>query len=123
MKFRKSILAGIVAGTLGLAPTLAPAEDMQYDNRKSIEDDSSLAPAVPGVTAEDGLSVMSSDDVWQLEQALADSGYDPGPVDGVVDDQTRAAIGEFQADHELMVTGIVDAETGELLGIVITQTS
>ena len=59
----------------------------------------------------------------ELEQALADAGYDPGTIDGVVDEQTQAAISEFQSDHALVATGIVDAETGELLGIVIHQSS
>jgi peptidoglycan hydrolase-like protein with peptidoglycan-binding domain len=93
----------------------ASAEDMpQYD----------MAPNVPGVVDDhDNRSTMSRDDVRQLEQTLADAGYDPGAMDWVVDDQTQAAISEFQADHALVAIGIVDAETGELLGIVIHRSS
>jgi peptidoglycan hydrolase-like protein with peptidoglycan-binding domain len=126
MKTRKSVLAGIfVAGSLALAPTLSPAQDMQrHDSRKSIEDDSSLPPNIPGVTDDHGSGFnMSRDDVQQMEYALADAGYDPGAIDGVIDDQTRAAISEFQSDHTLAATGIFDAATGELLGIVISQSS
>jgi peptidoglycan hydrolase-like protein with peptidoglycan-binding domain len=128
MKIHKSIsvLEGIVvAGSLAFAPTLSSAQDMQqYDSRKSIEDDNSLAPNVPGVTDDhDNRFNMSRDDVRQMEQMLADAGYDPGAIDGVFDDQTQAAISELQSDHALVATGIVDAETGELLGIVIHQSS
>jgi hypothetical protein len=70
------VLAGIVvAGALGFAPALSPAQDMQqYDSRKSIEDDSSLAPNVPGVTDDqDNHFNMSQDDLQQLGQTLADA--------------------------------------------------
>ncbi|HEX7230603.1 MAG TPA: peptidoglycan-binding domain-containing protein [Candidatus Binatia bacterium] len=126
MKFCKSILAGVsVVGLLGSAPVVSLAQDMQqgYDSRKSIEDDSSLAPNVPGVTSDENTSNMSQEDKVEMEQALADSGYDPGPVDGVIDDQTRDALREFQEDHSLVATGIVDPATGELLGVVISEPS
>jgi peptidoglycan hydrolase-like protein with peptidoglycan-binding domain len=78
----------VVAGALGFAPTLSSAQDMpQYD----------IAPNVPGVTDDhDNRSTMSRDDVRQLEQTLADAGYDPGAIDGVVDDQTQAASASFK---------------------------
>ncbi|MGH6896894.1 MAG: trypsin-like peptidase domain-containing protein [Geminicoccaceae bacterium] len=40
-----------------------------------------------------------------VQQRLADLGYDPGPVDGVVGPSTRAAIRAFQADAGLPVDG------------------
>ena len=40
-----------------------------------------------------------------MQQRLADLGYDPGPVDGVVGARTRAAIRAFQKDNELPETG------------------
>ncbi|MGH6920707.1 MAG: trypsin-like peptidase domain-containing protein, partial [Geminicoccaceae bacterium] len=40
-----------------------------------------------------------------VQQRLADLGYDPGPVDGVVGPRTRAAIRAFQADLGLPVDG------------------
>jgi peptidoglycan hydrolase-like protein with peptidoglycan-binding domain len=44
-----------------------------------------------------------------VEQVLAAAGYDPGPVDGVFDERTRAAIRRFQTD-------MGEAPTGELSG-------
>ena len=68
-------------------------------------------------------SNISQDDRVDMEQALGDSGYDPGPVDGVIDNQTREAVRVFQEDHSLVATGIVDPATGELLAVVISQPS
>ena len=125
MKLHKIALAGALAGSLGFVPTLARANDMhRYDSRKSVGDDGALTPFVPGVTADpNDSSQMSKQDAKQMEQTLANDGYNPGAIDGVIDDQTQAAISEFQADHDLAVTGIVDAETGELLGIIVSQWS
>lgn len=46
-----------------------------------------------------------------MEDALADNGYDPGRIDGIIDSDTRAAIREFQRDRDLAVTGTMDRET------------
>lgn len=59
----------------------------------------------------------------QVEKALVKKGYDPGPADGVIDDDTRAAIQEFQDDHQLAATGIIDQKTGELLGVVVFESA
>jgi murein L,D-transpeptidase YcbB/YkuD len=126
MNFGKSILAGVsVVGLLGSAPAVSFAQDTHqfYDSRISIEDDSLSAPNMPSLTSDDNTSNMSQDDKRDMEQALADSGYDPGPVDGVIDDQTKEAVRDFQEDHSLVATGIIDPATGELLGVVISQPS
>ena len=126
MNFGKSILAGVsVVGLLGSAPAVSFAQDTHqfYDSRISIEDDSLSAPNMPSLRSDDNTSNMSQDDKRDMEQALADSGYDPGPVDGVIDDQTKEAVRDFQEDHSLVTTGIIDPATGELLGVVISQPS
>ena len=43
-----------------------------------------------------------------IEAALALAGYPVGPIDGVIDPATIAAIQQYQFDHGLPVTGIVD---------------
>lgn len=40
-----------------------------------------------------------------IEQRLAALGYDPGPPDGVIDEDTRRAIRRYQRDADLPVTG------------------
>ena len=43
--------------------------------------------------------------VMEVQQGLAGMGYDPGPVDGVIESRTRTAIRAFQADAGLPVDG------------------
>jgi peptidoglycan hydrolase-like protein with peptidoglycan-binding domain len=40
---------------------------------------------------------LRADHVQELQQALADRGYDPGPVDGVMGTRTRAALRKYAA--------------------------
>ncbi len=40
---------------------------------------------------------LRADRVQELQRALADRGYDPGPVDGVMGTRTRAALRKYAA--------------------------
>jgi hypothetical protein len=67
-------------------------------------------PARPSVeaTRDQGL-------VRDVQVALRDAGFDPGPIDGVMGPQTRAALREFQASQGLPSTGKLDARTRQQL--------
>jgi len=128
MKVDKSLFsAAIVAGSLGIAPGLLQAggEEWRHDEPRAegyeprAGDDSALAPRIGDPAQE----MMTESDIMRLEEALVQSGYDPGPVDGVIDDETRAAIQQFQDDHQLAATGIIDQKTGELLGIAVFESA
>jgi putative peptidoglycan binding protein len=149
---RSVLAAAFLSGPLGMAPSVAPADEVVLtveqpamawqrqstdigwrDQRanmdspherypKKIEDDSSLAPGVPGITEENTVG-RASDGALMVEEALAGNGYDPGSVDGVVDLDTRQAIREFQRDNSLVVTGNVDRETASLLDIPIAESA
>ena len=47
----------------------------------------------------------------QIQEALKNAGFDPGPADGKIGAKTRAAIKEFQRDNGLTVDGKVGAQT------------
>lgn len=50
-------------------------------------------------------------DVKELQKALADAGYNPGPIDGLMGKKTRAALTRFQKDNNLEPTGLLDEAT------------
>jgi len=54
--------------------------------------------------------------VKQIQQALINAGYAPGPVDGRIGQRTRAAIRSFQHDKGIVETGAVDWATMAALG-------
>lgn len=55
-------------------------------------------------------------DVAAIQSALADLGYDPGPVDGQEGPNTRAAIKQFQLDRGVEADGEPSLELVALLG-------
>ena len=56
--------------------------------------------------------------IVNVQTQLQDEGYYTGEVDGQLGQQTRDAIGAYQADHDLEVTSAVDEPTVESLGLV-----
>ena len=129
MKSKKSFLTATVVGgiiVVGTAPAIAVDESsFQAATRSDLpneryptqnSDDQSLAPGVPGVTEENN-SGISQQEVQDIQRALEANGYDPGRMDGFMDNDTRAAIREFQKDNALVVTGSIDEKTAYLLGV------
>jgi hypothetical protein len=55
--------------------------------------------------------------VANVQTELQDEGYYTGEVDGQLGQQTRDALGAYQADHDLEVTSAVDEPTVEALGL------
>jgi peptidoglycan hydrolase-like protein with peptidoglycan-binding domain len=50
----------------------------------------------------------TSDRTLLIQSALADLGYEPGELTGVLTEQTRSAIRRFEADRHLLVTGQIN---------------
>lgn len=53
----------------------------------------------------------------RAQEHLKASGYQPGPVDGILGDRTRQALRQYQADNELPVTGELDDTTKKAMGL------
>ena len=68
-------------------------------------------------TVELGAGHSSRMNIKQAQQALKDKGYDPGAIDGVMGARTKEAIKSFQNASSLQVTGTLDAQTSQQLGI------
>lgn len=59
----------------------------------------------------------ATDRVRAAQQALAQQNYYRGVVNGQLDDATRNALFQYQADHGLSATGNLDGRTARALGI------
>lgn len=65
-----------------------------------------------------GYATVTPDQVMvNVQVALRDWGYYPGPIDGIIGTQSRAALAAFQADNGLAVTSAVDRPTLQALGL------
>jgi peptidoglycan hydrolase-like protein with peptidoglycan-binding domain len=52
-----------------------------------------------------------------VKERLKAQGYDPGPIDGVADEQSTQALIAFQRGRGLAVTGVLDEDTARALGL------
>jgi peptidoglycan hydrolase-like protein with peptidoglycan-binding domain len=59
--------------------------------------------------------LLTRGDLQVAETRLKEFGFDPGPVDGMFTDETRAAVRAFQARYGLPVSGLLDRATREEL--------
>lgn len=64
-----------------------------------------------------GQQDYSRDVVRKVEQALHEMNLVAGPVDGIIDPQTRFGLHRFQASQDLATTGSLNMETLAALGI------
>ena len=55
--------------------------------------------------------------VREVQRALRDLGYHPGPIDGTLGAQTRMALEKYQLAERLTVTGQLDAATMHRLDV------
>jgi hypothetical protein len=69
-------------------------------------------PEMAGVTA---------DDIKKAKEALKAKGHTPGPIDGVLDGKTQQALRDFQKANKLPVTGVLDEQTAEKLGVNLKE--
>lgn len=138
MKQQKSVLTAIIlGGSVGLAAQLAWSQatpgDRQPGGAPGVQQPGPsiperIEPKSPPLGQQKGLEQpgmagASTEDIRKLEQALQAKGYNPGPVDGIMDKQTQDALREFQKKNNLAVTGNVDKETAAKLGIQWGTTS
>lgn len=71
-----------------------------------------LTAGVSGLAASTARAAMDIEALKETENYLQILGFDPGPVDGVIDDETRDAIGRY---HEFAFISGVEPEPSEAL--------
>jgi peptidoglycan hydrolase-like protein with peptidoglycan-binding domain len=91
------------AGTIATAPSAAPVTRPSTDVNVS-DLDTNAAPS------------LSSEDTRRVQIALKGRGFDPGPIDGVLNPQTQQALQKFQSTYGIDPRGVVDSQTLLALG-------
>jgi hypothetical protein len=66
-------------------------------------------------------NLLPDEVIANVQTALQDAGYYYGPITGSLSVDTRAAIANFQRDYGLPITGAIDEETVEALGLYQTD--
>lgn len=61
---------------------------------------------------------MSRDEIRRVQELLAEGGFNPGPLDGIVGPRTEGAVRRFEEAQELAVTGAVTQGLLDLLTIL-----
>lgn len=105
-----SVVEGVVLGAVGGGLTGALTKPSQVNMGD---------PAWKSSTTQNGAAVSQAatqtvaaqpnlnQAVTNLQSQLAAHGYDPGPIDGVMGERTRAAIRAYQRDRQMPVDGQV----------------
>jgi Putative peptidoglycan binding domain len=70
-----------------------------------------------------GMAGVTADDIKKAKEALKAKGLNPGPIDGVLDGKTQQALRDFQKANKLPVTGILDSQTADKLGVSLEKGS
>jgi Putative peptidoglycan binding domain len=83
--------------------------DDYYDDYPYDYDDQ---PAYPGSDQNANNATLSA-----VQSKLAKLGYYLGAIDGILGDETEAALARYQEDHDLSVTGTLTAGTLQALGL------
>jgi peptidoglycan hydrolase-like protein with peptidoglycan-binding domain len=101
---------GLLAGAcvLTLAFPLWAADQPNSDNTKQEKSEK---------------SGQKSDEIKKLQEALKEKGEDPGIIDGRMGRKTHAAVRAFQKSNGLKVTGSLNPETANKLGVQLATTS
>lgn len=109
------LIAVILSGSFGFGYALVSAQR----SSGGAETGGTLAsqseePSTPGSAQK---LAPSSHEIKRAEQALKVQGFNPGRIDGKIDSETKEALREFQKRNDLAVTGDLDKETAEKLGV------
>jgi hypothetical protein len=67
----------------------------------------------------DRSATASPDDIKKAQEALTANGHNLGSANGVMDAKTQQALRDFQRANKFSVTGVLDQQTAQKLGITL----
>lgn len=100
------VLLGVGIAVLVLARIAAPVLSDAFGEDGAIVAESSDIDDVVDLAALDSEVAipLTGDEVAQLQGSLVDLGFDPGPIDGILGNGTRAAIDDAIVEYQLEAT-------------------
>lgn len=103
---KRIVLSAILATAFVSAPALAGDVGIKYTRYDSKGSYQSTERDFDYKAAK-----LSRGDIKDIQIALNEAGFTPGPVDGVVGPKTRRGVKEFQVSRKLPATGRIDGKT------------
>ena len=101
MKSAKLLVGVLTASTLSVAALGCSQRDWNFEE-----------PRNPSARARDaGTAFITRENIAEAERVLQSQGYNPGTIDGRMDEQTRQALRQFQKFNDIQVTGVLDRPT------------
>jgi hypothetical protein len=64
----------------------------------------------------DAVPTLNPDNIREVQRALLNRGFEPGPIDGILGPQTEAAVRDFQDRYGIKASGKIDNQTLFALG-------
>ncbi|WP_133499619.1 His-Xaa-Ser repeat protein HxsA [Cognatilysobacter terrigena] len=92
----------------------APVDSLAPSSTRPVE---TPAGSITGGSRPDALQVL----IMRVQVSLYAAGYDPGAVDGVMSEPTRAALKQYQVAKGLKADGRMSTETLNALGVGIPK--
>ncbi len=104
-----SVVEGVVLGALGGGLTGSLTKPSQVDLGEPAwkKNQAQAAPVAAAVNQPSPSPSNLNQGVISLQSQLAARGYDPGPIDGLMGERTRAAIRAYQRDRQMPIDGQV----------------
>lgn len=103
-----------------VAPEVAPSQEVEIITpERPSKPEVEIATPTPsdvdtlpeGSAASFGPEAQSASHIKDIQLALRNAGFDPGPIDGIMGRKTKRAVREFQAANNLKVDGKVGPKT------------
>ncbi|MGE3539801.1 MAG: peptidoglycan-binding protein [Candidatus Tectimicrobiota bacterium] len=129
MKKRLVVICGVSAllamSGLGLAQNTPSTSGMSsaMGSGKDSAGTSMHRPGSSGFQTQPGQQSMTQEHIRQAQEQLRSAGFNPGPIDGILGEGTRAALREFQQTYGLPATGELDQATSQQLMAQASQES
>ena len=118
---RKFFSAIAIAGAVSLVPLSAWADDNRqpgagYQTERH-QSERQPGQQMPSQGGQEMHQQLSSEQIREAQEKLQQAGHSPGPINGIWGPQTQTAVKEFQREKNLQVTGQLDQQTIQELGI------